>query len=141
VNLPEVQRYVDTLVKLMKLGEWEVEVHEADAHPGGAQAWVHRHNDGLWSCGEAHIHIVAWDNESPEERRRIIVHELLHLHLAPFSYMARKWRGNWGDEMVAEEMMIERLTSVIAPHMPLPDEVERDHVDALASGALAEVAS
>ena len=63
---------------------------------------------------EIKVSVDLWRESDPYFRRWVIVHELAHLFLTPFKQLSN------GSERVAEEMMVERLTNVIAPHMPLP---------------------
>jgi hypothetical protein len=58
-----------------------------------------------------------WKKATGKQRRHLIVHELLHLHLRTYTY-ASELDGHTHD--AAEEMMVERLTRIIAPHLPLP---------------------
>lgn len=61
--------------------------------------------------------------ESPQEQRRIIVHELLHAHFHLFDGMVRNSIPSLDQQKLVDmafEVALEEITRVIAPSMPLP---------------------
>jgi hypothetical protein len=67
--------------------------------------------------GRVNIHLDPkhWKGMTRKQRRHVIVHELVHLHMRPYRYLI-----GGDDADIGEEIMVERLTQVIASHMPKP---------------------
>ena len=113
-------RYVRKVQALMALGEWTIEAEFVDREdavspypPGkyGASCTTYFHHSGPV---EVKVNVDLWRESDLYFRRWLIVHELAHLFLTPFKQLSHD------SERVAEEVMVERLTNVIAPHAPLP---------------------
>jgi hypothetical protein len=113
-----LERYVRRVADLMDLGEWRITTKVKAL--GNTEAHIEQKN---WWDGKARLTIdrKCWEAASRKRRRRIVVHELVHLHLMPYSYIVQRFTDG---DVVAEEMMVERMTNVIAPHMPLPPKVK-----------------
>jgi hypothetical protein len=118
--MASLESYVLEVRDLMRLREWDIEIEVVDDLPA-ANADIRVVGIG-WQSLEVKLHInkKEWDKFEGVERRQLVVHELLHLHLLPFCYLAARGHEGWDSEAVAEAMMIERLAPVIAAAMPMP---------------------
>jgi hypothetical protein len=114
-----LERYVRRVADLMDLGEWDIEVKPIEEDDGPRASM----STAEWFAGPACLGVKpkAWKKANLVGRRWLVVHELMHLHLQPFSYLGKEAEdGGYGRQRVAEEIMVERLTKLIAPTMPLP---------------------
>lgn len=113
------QSYVREIADRMGLKDWRITIEDKPPENPNSQA-------SIWMAyGQrlARLYLSeAFLNESPEERRDTIVHELVHLHLAPANDIA-------GESMPAAvkpayermfEYAVDALTKCICPAIPLP---------------------
>lgn len=109
-----LERYVRKVADLMRLGEWDITVTYTKDDVEG------RMDVDEWFAGPARLELNRqyWKNKCLTSRRWLVVHEMMHLHLKPFAYRHKV-------EEIAEEIMVDRLTGIIAPHMPLPPKVAK----------------
>jgi len=77
-RLEKAQRYVDAAKEILNLSQWEIKVKDFPAAED-AYADIEAH-DVLWHA-KLRLSEDFW-KEAPAEQRRIIAHELLHLHYA-----------------------------------------------------------
>ncbi len=121
--------YLRQLADLMALKDWEIVLQRE--YPSESDAWaaieVCRQHDTAWVR-------VAWpeffDSKTPEERRRCLVHELIHVHLDRPDQMMCDLSAMFPDNTATTfakerhkieiEFATERLARIIAPFMPLP---------------------
>lgn len=133
-ELPAVRRsaleaYVSEVRALLRLAHWTLMIPDewpeegdevlAVIVPGDQRYIAHlRLGPGFWGL-------------DPSDQRNSVVHELLHLHHVRLTDAVRlgQWRQQVGqglydhliDQVKREaELMVDALTSVIAPAMPLP---------------------
>jgi hypothetical protein len=119
--------YIADVQKRMLLGHWYIALNQKPSENGSAASVSPR--DG---AHEALIWVSAgFDSYTRDAQRHAIVHELLHLHLAPLRYHLEMQGGRKkGEENVRarierghvshEEYAVDDLARIIAPHMPLP---------------------
>jgi hypothetical protein len=111
----------------MRLGHYRIDLsaEPPQGEPRGPRctSWVEKYRAELAVSDEF---LAA----SPADRRYTMVHELLHVHLAPLSHRAddlvehlpKKARDGWETALYRdEELIVDALAQLIAPFMPLPD--------------------
>lgn len=123
--------YVRAVADALGLRDWHVTY--VDEPPGGidhenATAAIRPTRGRKW----ASLWVPArWWDESPEDRRQTIAHELLHLHFAGMERMLETVQTNLGDaawgvlrsaHLDALELAVDGIADAIAPHLPLPPE-------------------
>jgi hypothetical protein len=114
-----LERYVAEVARLMKLGDWDIELVDTTA---ADEARASISAPTYWNePAQLYFNPKDWAEATPELRRMLVVHELMHLHLAPYEYVVNQLRGD-GDLStdLQDEIVVGHLTAVIAPHMPLP---------------------
>ena len=123
-----IQAYVNQIRDLMGLHRWDIYVAVQRA-PKGARASV------LPVEGRAVAAVrfaKDWLTYSPEDMRSDIVHELIHVVHRDQTDLIRKAATEaieeqaaydvlWEGFRLATEVMVDHLTTIIAPFMPLPD--------------------
>lgn len=77
-RLEEAQRYVDAAKQILNLSQWDIKVKD---YPSAEDAYADiEPSDHLW---HAKLRLSEdFFREPAEEQRKIIAHELLHLHYA-----------------------------------------------------------
>lgn len=121
-----LERYVLNLQRMLGLGHWEIPVkrgHCEDGHRATIELFETRYSAYL------RVH-RDWLSFTQEEHRKIIVHELVHVHHRDITMAVECAKGGMGDgpafavfeQMMeqAEERSADALALAIAPHMPLP---------------------
>lgn len=124
--------YIRQLADLMGLGHWDVFL-AAKAARKGSNAMV----EPVEGRQVAPIFVARdWWDHSPEDKRNDIVHELIHcvhrdqtdlirIGLRDCGYLPDKaFMLLWGGFLQATEVMVDHLASVLAPHLPLMDDVD-----------------
>jgi hypothetical protein len=123
--------YIADVQKRMLLAHWDIVLDRRSSENGSGASVTPR--DG---AHEAHIWVsAAFDSYTRDTQRHCIVHELVHLHLAPLGYHLEMQGGRKkGEENVRarierghtshEEYAVDDLARIIAPHMPLPPKVK-----------------
>jgi hypothetical protein len=124
--------YMGGIKSLLKLDEWELRFrHNEDPDDPGHAACVEfvRHRK------VAVIRVAKdWEEQTPDEQRSTVIHELLHLHFeAPWRMMGDitrqlgKQAEELADSMIRHEMevAIDQIAAAIAPHFPLPPAPKR----------------
>lgn len=123
----KISDYIKELQRRMKLEHWVVVVElKQDPEPDIQMSITPA--EGGWV---AHLHTGdSWAEQGPEDRRRTLVHELLHLcHRAQTDVVrvgfpatelipTATFDGLWRMFEVETERMVDHLTQLIAPHMP-----------------------
>lgn len=122
-----IQLYLWQLRDLMGLGRWDVYLGAKRA-PKGCLASV------LPCEGRAVANVSVskhWWDLPAHEQRDTLVHELIHLVHRDQTDLIRcaamhgldrtTYRVLWEAHRLATEVMVDHLTSIIAPTMPLPD--------------------
>lgn len=123
-----IQSYLSQISDLLGLQRWDIYV-AAERAPKGARASV-LPVEGRALAGVSFAQ--TWLSSTPQEMRNDIVHELLHVvHrdqtdlIANAGAKAIDAQGAydvlWEAFRLATEVMVDHLTSIIAPSMPLPD--------------------
>lgn len=128
-RLRKLADYVAQVRDALGLAQWAVKLQEDPPSEDDALAKIEpiegRDTARLW------VSSGYWDEE-PEEQRATITHELLHLFhrevTEPFtaSEALADLIGKPADRLLvdslkrASELMVDRLTRIVAPHMPLP---------------------
>ena len=125
-SIQELQNYVNRCVPLFGLSQWKVEVSK---HPTEEDNWADIEvSDNLWTA-TLRVSSDFWALDG-EEKRRIIAHELLHVHYAGPERAVESLSGVLGAESYALlsaifEREIERsadaLSTVVARLLPPVD--------------------
>lgn len=125
-SIQELQNYVNRCVPLFGLSQWKVEVSK---HPTEEDNWADIEvSDNLWTA-TLRVSGDFWTLDG-EEKRRIIAHELLHVHYAGPERAVESLSGVLGAEAYALltaifEREIERsadaLSTVVARLLPPVD--------------------
>jgi len=77
-RLDEAQRYVDAAKRILNLSQWDIKVKD---YPSAEDAYADiEAHDQLWHA-KLRLSEDFW-KESAEDQRKIIAHELIHLHYA-----------------------------------------------------------
>ena len=117
--------YVNDLRKALGLRDWTVTVkHRPSTEDASAQ--VHC----IYGQRLAHIRVAEdWWDDSPDDQRSHIVHELLHCHLDPTDTLVCSLEGTLGGgafaiahsaHETAVEFAVDGITRAVAPLLPLP---------------------
>jgi predicted SprT family Zn-dependent metalloprotease len=127
VNHKQIKAYVDSCKEIMGLGHWEITVSPESAP------------DDSWADIEVSTNLYhatirfspkLWD-EKPEDVKRVVAHELIHIHQAGVERLVEtleKPLGSAAYEMlstvwdVESERSADSLSKVIAQLMPEPKE-------------------
>jgi hypothetical protein len=121
-----LQRWIDEAKPIVRLGHWYIVAKDNPPENGDGQvdtdafagSYIRDNSDHA----SVHLGDSFWE-ESPEEQRETLTHELLHCHL----YRLHAFIGdrlNKADRATAssmEEIAIEQLSRIIAPLLPLPE--------------------
>lgn len=124
------EQYVRHLGDLLLLQDWELDISREG--PSG-NAWA-----SINVCeveDQATIKLGAeWGQHSPEEQREYLVHELMHVHTDRARrlvvQLAKQWNENSACQFAEEayrkenEILVNTLARLLAPGMPLPEEME-----------------
>lgn len=121
-----VNAYLDELRVALNLRHWDVFLGEDEAEEG-----VHA---SVWPCEGRHVaavrlHPTFWDLAA-DTKRSVLTHEVLHLihrdlaevtrsglHAAGY-LPKRAYRMHWEQVRLELELMVDHLTTVLAPTMP-----------------------
>ena len=127
---PWINSYVQILRRKMNLGEWKITLYKKPCA-----------NDTLGECDITygqHIATISlhkdYKKDKPDNLRNTIVHELLHCYLSPITEAANTALEPFEDDIHGRkiiqssinsmeyqtERVIDRLSYIIAPTMPLP---------------------
>jgi len=128
VDRDSLQWYVDICKTRLGLSHWKVEV---DKDTSDDDAWADIEvSDNLW---EATLRVSAdFFDQTQLEQRRVIAHELIHIHYAGVERAVNMLNGVLGSEGFAifeklfdveTERGADSLSKVLAPILPLPQEV------------------
>jgi len=122
----QVSAYLNAHRDVMHLKQWTLKV-SADIPSDDSWADIEV-SDNLW---EATVRISGdFFKETPESQRRILAHELMHVHLAALERLMGSMEGVLGSqayEVVDKlwdtegERVAEALSFVVAEVLPLPD--------------------
>jgi hypothetical protein len=119
--------YIADVQRRMLLADWKVVL--SGKPPEALKAWAAV--ERIPGQHLAYIHLSdGFDKLTRTEQRHSVVHELVHLHLAPVMFhIERQTGGADNDQWKAaiecahithEEYAVDDLARIIAPHMPLP---------------------
>jgi hypothetical protein len=123
--------YIADLQGRMRLGQWDIELVRKPAEDGASASMSDvpgRHRACIWLCKDFDSSYTRY------EQRNAVVHELVHLHLAPLEYHLEVQNGKVDEEAEErqrihkghrshEEYAVDDLTRIIAPSMPMPSKV------------------
>ena len=122
----KVREYLDGVKDIANLKQWEIKVSN-DLPPEDAWADIDV-SENLWV---ATVRISnSFFDETPQSQRRILAHELTHIHYAPVERLVEHLEGTLGSqahELLAKvwETEIERAADSIslplAEMLPLPE--------------------
>lgn len=127
-SIAELQEYVNRCASILGLSHWKIEVSK---HPCDDDSWADievSHN--LWNA-KLRVSAEFWGLD-PQEKRRVIAHELIHVHYAGAERAIEALNGVIGKEayeILANvfETEIERaadaLSTPVSRLLPLIDEV------------------
>lgn len=121
------QEYIWLIRDHMRLTFWDVYLSDTATEKGNwADVTVTegKHSAAIRLCSQ------FWDL-TPEQRRETIVHEMLHVvHWRAIDGIGNGWAklvkeqeafdAVWALTSTEVELMVDQLTAIIAPHMPLP---------------------
>lgn len=121
----EVAKYCNSVLPLLNLKQWTIKV--SDGIPP-EDAWADIEvSENLW---EATIRVGEdFFKESPTSQRRILAHELMHVHHAAVERMVNTMDGVLGSQAFSildklwdmeTERVAEALSFVVAEILPLP---------------------
>jgi hypothetical protein len=120
-----VERYCNAALPILRLPQWSVRI-TADIPADDSWADIEV-STNLW---QATIRISDdFFRQEPELQRRIIAHELLHIHNAPLERMIESLEGVLGSQAyemldhlwdAESERIAEALSFVVADLLPLP---------------------
>lgn len=127
---PWINSYVQILKRKINLVEWKIDLNEKPCP-----------NDSLGECDIVygqHLATISlnknYKKEKPEVLRNTIVHELLHCYMSPITESATQVMEPFEEDVHGRkiiqaainameyqtERIIDRLSDIIAPTMPLP---------------------
>ena len=122
----QVTAYLNAHRDVMHLKQWTLKV-SADIPSDDSWADIEV-SDNLW---EATVRISGdFFKETPESQRRILAHELMHVHLAALERLMGSMEGVLGSQAyevidklwdTEGERVAEALSFVVAEVLPLPD--------------------
>lgn len=118
--------YLRVMADAMALKDWAIHLQrktpENPNHQAAVQSVYGRRHANIWVDS-------AFFDDSPEEQRQTITHELLHLHINPIKHALQNAKTNLGDHTygVVEGMMddatefaVDDISAVLALGLPLP---------------------
>jgi hypothetical protein len=113
------QPYVEDIAARMRLGHWRITIVDESPRDDGTLASVHP-----W-YGRHAATVRLSDGflvEMPEEQRYVIIHELLHCHLAHLDKLIEDDLSTDAGRAyrLANEYAVDSLAQAIAPFLPLP---------------------
>lgn len=126
-SINEAQEYVNRAAAILGLAHWKVEVSK---HPAESDSWADVEvSDNLWN---ATIRLSAdfWALEA-NEKRRIVAHELIHIHYSGVERAVDALNGVLGTEAftllqnvfdVEAERAADALSTPLSRLLPHPDE-------------------
>ena len=127
---PWINSYVQILKRKINLVEWKIDLNEKPCP-----------NDSLGECDIVygqHLATISlnknYKKEKPEVLRNTIVHELLHCYMSPITESATQVMEPFEEDIHGRkiiqaainameyqtERIIDRLSDIVAPTMPLP---------------------
>lgn len=127
---PWINSYVQILKRKINLVEWKIDLNEKPCP-----------NDSLGECDIVygqHLATISlnknYKKEKPEVLRNTIVHELLHCYMSPITESATQVMEPFEEDVHGRkiiqaainameyqtERIIDRLSDIVAPTMPLP---------------------
>lgn len=118
-------RYLRVLADKMELRDWTIGTMHRPADDGKAASCV-------CTYGQKKINVflgLRFDDDSPEEQRVTLVHELLHAHLAGAHRLLIDAQANvrktWIDQLecavrVQHEYAVDAIADIVAKYLPLP---------------------
>lgn len=119
--------YLRAIADLLGLRDWQIVLERGSAEEGArARVFIHRTKD------EAMVQFSEmWWSFDREQQRQTIVHELLHAHTGRLCRVVTRLSGLATDHLEyvldahdeEEEIVVQRLSRIIAPFMPLPPEI------------------
>jgi hypothetical protein len=122
----KLQQYLDSILPLLNLKQWTIKVSK-DIPSDDAWADIEV-SENLW---EATLRIGDdFFRETPESQRRILAHEMVHVHQAPVERLVNTLEGVLGSQAfeildkvwdTETERSAESLSFVIAEMLPLPE--------------------
>lgn len=125
--------YIADVQRRMLLADWRIELDWVPPLVEGRAGEVSP------SYGMKHAVVRLdddFDDVSRREQRRVVVHELVHVHLAPLFFHLRLQCGDDDSSKLErsrievghsshEEYAVDDLARIIAPSMPLPPKVAK----------------
>ncbi len=109
--MTSLERYVRRVANEMHMKDWEIVLRD---EPWKGHEEMDATSHVPWSYaqyGELWFNPKSWEKASLKQRRLLVVHELLHIVI---------WLAISGDDITALELVIERLTRIVMPTIPLP---------------------
>lgn len=120
-----LQAWIDEAKPILRLSHWYVVAkEEPPQHPDGtihtdafAGSYIRDNSDHA----SVHLGDSFWE-ETPEEQRETLAHELLHCHLYRLHAFIgdRLRRSDRETASQMEEVAIEQLSRIVAPLLPVP---------------------
>lgn len=108
------QGYVRELADTLKLKDWEIKIKDGGAREGAIASIYMPYGQKKASLYFSEEFL----EETLEEQRQIIIHELVHLHFENAMFLGKKRKGF--DK--AMEIAIDEISTAIATYFPLPPE-------------------
>lgn len=127
-SIAELQEYVNRCASILGLGHWKVEVSK---HPCEEDSWADIEvSQNLWNA-TMRVSAEFWGLDNPE-KRRVIAHELLHVHYSGAERALESLDGVIGREAyeiisnvfdIEVERAADALSNSVAKLLPTVDEV------------------
>lgn len=127
-GISDVQDYVNRAATVLGLSHWKIEVSK---HPCDEDSWADIEvSDNLWNA-TMRVSAEFWSLDN-QEKRRVIAHELLHVHYAGAERAIQALDGVIGKEAyeilanifdVEVERAADALSTPVSRLLPLIDEV------------------
>jgi hypothetical protein len=127
-GISDVQDYVNRAAAVLGLSHWKIEVSK---HPCDEESWADIEvSDNLWNA-TLRVSAEFWSLDN-QEKRRVIAHELLHVHYAGAERAIEALDGVIGKEAyeilanifnVEVERAADALSTPVARLLPVIDEV------------------
>ena len=126
------QAYVDDMRDALRLWTWEVEIVHAPPENQRASASILAEDQR----NNAELHLAPdFFDDTPEEQRYMITHELMHLHLWRYMNLTNELAGQMGAQAseFAQvqltrmlELMNDEIAKAVAPFLPLPPRAKEE---------------
>lgn len=127
-GISDVQDYVNRAAAVLGLSHWKIEVSK---HPCDEDSWADIEvSDNLWNA-TLRVSAEFWSLDN-QEKRRVIAHELLHVHYAGAERAIQALDGVIGKEAyeilanifdVEVERAADALSTPVSRLLPVIDEV------------------